>query len=171
MILSCEALAFVGRDLSESPIRIRVGTSKAAGAEVGWLPLGEVVLGADDDTRYRAHATEVDNLVIYDLDHVEGFPGRDGVDEDEAVDSDGMFGIQNRVLVLVTRGVSMLRASKVESRGWWRWRIVETYLTGCVDDVALVLGALVVDALGEGAFDGGVIGLDKVVVDELDDQG
>ena len=104
MILSCEALAFVGRDLSESPIRPRVGTSKAAGAEMGCLPLGEVVLGADDDTGYRGHATEVDNLVIYDLDHVEGFPGRDRVDEDEAVDSDGMFGIQNRVLVLATRG-------------------------------------------------------------------
>ena len=138
---------------------------------MGCLPLGEVVLGADDDTRYRAHATEVDNLVIYDLDHVEGFPGRDRVDEDEAVDSDGMFGIQNRVLVLVMRGVSMLRASKVESRGWWRWRIVETYLTGSVNDVALVLGALVVYTLGEGAFDGRVIGIDKVVVDELDDQG
>ena len=138
---------------------------------MGCLPLGEVVLGADDDTRYRAHATEVDNLVIYDLDHVEGFPGRDRVDEDEAVDSDGMFGIQNRVLVLVMRGVSMLRASKVEGRGWWRWRIVETYLTGSVNDVALVLGALVVYTLGEGAFDGRVIGIDKVVVDELDDQG
>jgi len=138
---------------------------------VGCLPLCEVVLGAHDDTRYRAHATKVDNLVVNDLDHVKGFPGGDRVDEDEAVDSDGMFGIQNRVLVLVTRGVSVLGAPKVESRGWWRWRIVETYLTGSVDDVALVLGALVVDTLGEGAFDGGVIGVDKVVVDELDDQG
>ena len=55
-------------------------------------------------------------------------------------------------------------------KGWWRWRISGTYLTGSVDDVALVLGALVVDVLGEGAFDGGVVGLDKVVVDELDDQ-
>lgn len=46
-----------------------------------------------------------------------------------------------------------------------------TDLTGSVDDVALVFGALVVDVLGEGAFDGRVIRLDKVVVDELDDQG
>lgn len=46
-----------------------------------------------------------------------------------------------------------------------------TYLTGSVDDVALVFGALVVDALGEGAFYGRVIGFDKVVVDEFDDQG
>ena len=53
----------------------------------------------------------------------------------------------------------------------WRCMIVVTDLTGGVDDVALVLGAFVVDVLGEGAFDGRVIGLDKVVVDELDDQG
>ena len=44
-------------------------------------------------------------------------------------------------------------------------------LTGGVDDVALILGAFVVDVLGEGAFDSRVIGFDKVVVDELDDQG
>jgi hypothetical protein len=55
--------------------------------------------------------------------------------------------------------------------GWWRSRIVVTDLTGGVDDVALILCALVVNVLGEGAFDGGVIGLDKVVVNELDDQG
>jgi len=41
---------------------------------LGDLSLGEVVLGTDDDTRNRAHAAEVDNLVVYDLDHVEGFP-------------------------------------------------------------------------------------------------
>ena len=46
-----------------------------------------------------------------------------------------------------------------------------TDLTGGVDDVALILGAFVVDALGEGAFYGRVIGFDEVVVDELDDQG
>lgn len=46
-----------------------------------------------------------------------------------------------------------------------------TDLTGGVDDVALVFGALVADALRECAFYGRVIGFDKVVVDELDDQG
>lgn len=29
-ILSCEALAFVGRDLSEIPVRTRIGTLEAA---------------------------------------------------------------------------------------------------------------------------------------------
>lgn len=111
VILSCEALTFVGGDLSESPIRTQVGASRD-GLECGMLPLGEVVLGANYDAWYRAHAAEVDNLVVYDLDHVEGFPRRDGVDKDEAVDSDGMFGIQYRVLILVTRGVSVLCAPK-----------------------------------------------------------
>ena len=67
------------------------------------LPLGEVVLGTDDDARYRAHATEVYNLVVDYLDHVEGLPRRDGIYENEAVDADGMFGIQDRVLVLCTK--------------------------------------------------------------------
>ena len=51
------------------------------------------------------------------------------------------------------------------------WRKTVTDLTGSVDDVALILGALVADTLGEGAFYGRIIGFDKVVVDELDDQG
>ena len=58
------------------------------------------------------------------------------------------------------------RAKGRKDKGWGM-----TYLTGSVDDVALVFGALVVDALGEGAFYGRVIGFDKVVVDEFDDQG
>ena len=45
-----------------------------------------------------------------------------------------------------------------------------TYLTGSVDDVALVFGAFMVDTLREGAFDGRIVGVDEVVVDELDDQ-
>ena len=52
VILSRETLTFVGRDLSKIPIRTQVGTSKAA-AGWGWcLPLGEVVLGTNDDARY-----------------------------------------------------------------------------------------------------------------------
>ena len=69
------------------------------------------------------------------------------------------------------KGLACCARQKEGGRGWWRCRIVVTDLTGGVDDVALVLGAFVVDVLGEGAFDGRVIGLDKVVVDELDDQG
>ena len=140
------------------------------GLKGGALPLGEVVLGTNDNAWYRAHAAEADNLVVYDLDHFEGFPRGDRVHENEAVDSNGVFGIQYRVLILATKGVSPWRASNRNGRRWRRWRVVGTDLTGSVDDVALVLGTLVVDALGEGAFDGGVVGLDEVVVDELDDQ-
>ena len=46
----------------------------------------------------------------------------------------------------------------------------ETYLAGGVDDVTVVVDALVVDGLVEDALDGGVVGLDKVVLDELDDE-
>ena len=82
------------------------------------LPLCEVVLGTDDDAGYRAHATKVDNLVVDYLDHVEGFPGGDGVYEDEAVDSNGVFGIQDRVFILCgEKGVSTGRASKGRGEG------------------------------------------------------
>jgi hypothetical protein len=64
------------------------------------LPLSEVILGTDDDARYRAHATEVDDLVINDLDHVEGLPRGDGIHENETVDTDGVFGVEYRVLIL-----------------------------------------------------------------------
>lgn len=88
------------------------------------------------------------------------------------MDSDGVFGIQDRILVLCNEKGLVRGARQTEGeRGWWRCRISVTDLTGGVDDVALILGALVVDALGECAFDGRVVGLDEVVVDELDDQG
>ena len=44
----------------------------------------------------------------------------------------------------------------------------ETYLAGGVDDVTVVVGAVDVDRLREGALDRGVVGLDEVVLDELD---
>ena len=43
----------------------------------------------------------------------------------------------------------------------------KTYLTGGVYDVTVVVDALVVDGLVEDALDGGVVGLDEVVLDEL----
>jgi hypothetical protein len=61
--------------------------------------------------------------------------------------------------------------SERKDGGWWDWRVAVTDLTGGVDDVALIFGTFVVDALREGAFYGRVIGFDKVVVDELYDQG
>lgn len=43
----------------------------------------------------------------------------------------------------------------------------ETYLAGSVDNVALVIGSLVVHALSERRLDGGVVRFHKVVVDIL----
>lgn len=75
VILSREALAFVGRYLSEIPIRTRRLEIKGRdGLRGDMIPLGEVILCADDDTRDGAHAAEVDDLVVNDLDHIEGFP-------------------------------------------------------------------------------------------------
>ena len=45
------------------------------------------------------------------------------------------------------------------------------YLACCIDDVTVVLDPLVVDALCESGLDGGVVGLDEVVLDELNDEG
>ena len=50
------------------------------------------------------HATKVDDLVIDDVDHIERLVVGNRVDEDEAVDANGMFGIQDRVLVLDGEG-------------------------------------------------------------------
>lgn len=46
-----------------------------------------------------------------------------------------------------------------------------TCLASGVDDVTVELDALVVDALGESAFDGGIVRVHEVVIDELHDQG
>lgn len=82
------------------------------------LPLGEVVLGTDDDARYRTHATEVYNLVVDYLDHVEGLSRRDGIYENEAVDSDGVFRIEDRVLILCDeKGLARCARQKEERKG------------------------------------------------------
>ena len=43
-------------------------------------------------------------------------------------------------------------------------------MTGGVDDVTVVVDALVVDGLVEDTLDGGIVGLDEVVLDELNDE-
>lgn len=50
----------------------------------GYTP-GEVRFGSDDDTRNLLLSTEVDDLVVDNLNHVEGGFVGDRVDEDEAV--------------------------------------------------------------------------------------
>lgn len=46
----------------------------------------------------------------------------------------------------------------------------KTHLTGGVDDVTVIVDALVVDGLVEDTLDGGIVGLDEVVLDELNDE-
>ena len=41
------------------------------------------------------------------------------------------------------------------------------YLAGGVDDVTVVVDTLVADGLVENTLDGGVVGLDEVILDEL----
>ncbi len=50
-------------------------------------------------------------------------------------------------------------------RGW-----VAAYLARSVYNVTLELGALAADALGESSLDGGVVRLDELVFDELNDE-
>ncbi len=56
-----------------------------------YIPVLEVYLGAYDYTGNGVHAAEVDNLVVHDLNHVEGLVVCYGVHEDEAMDADGML--------------------------------------------------------------------------------
>jgi len=84
--------------------------------------LQEITFGADNDTGQFCDATKVYNLIVDDLDHVEGVPGGDGIHEDIAVDADGMLRIERRVFVL----------------------------TSCIDDMTVVLDAFVGDALCKG---------------------
>ena len=49
-------------------------------------------------------ATEVDDFVVDNLDHVERLAGCDRVHEHKAVNSDGMLGVEDGVLILAGGG-------------------------------------------------------------------
>ena len=66
----------------------------------GDIPGLQVEFGAYYYTRDGVHPAEVDDLVIYDVHHIERLVVCDRVHEDVAMDADGMLGIENRVLVL-----------------------------------------------------------------------
>lgn len=68
----------------------------------GYLPvLGlEIYFLADDDDGNLAGAAEVDNLVIDGGDHLERLPRVDGVDKEVTVNTVGVLGREERVLVL-----------------------------------------------------------------------
>ena len=58
------------------------------------------------------HPAEIDDLVVDDGDHVKGLAGRDRVDEDVSVYANGMFGIEDRILVLLCKIRSVSRGNK-----------------------------------------------------------
>lgn len=64
----------------------------------------KIRLGTDDNAGNLLNSTEVDDLVMYDLNHIEGIPRGDGVHEDEAMDTNSMLGVQYRILVLKIEG-------------------------------------------------------------------
>ena len=82
----------------------------------------EITFRTDNNTGKFCDAAKVYNLIVDDLDHVEGVARGNGVHEDIAMDSDGMLGIERRVFILAS----------------------------CVDDMAVVLDAFVSDALCKG---------------------
>ncbi len=47
---------------------------------------------------------------------------------------------------------------------------VKTHLTGSINDVTIIVDTLVVDGLVEHTLNGRVVGLDEVVLDELNDK-
>ena len=82
------------------------------------IPLLQVGLGADDNTRNLIHSAEVDDFVVHDLDHVERLARGDRVDEHEAVDADRMLRVEDGVFILRNEPVSFcsLRRSETEKR-------------------------------------------------------
>ena len=67
---------------------------------MGDIPILQVDFGAYYYTGNGVHAAEVDDLVIDDMDHVEGLVICDRVHEDVSMNANGMFGVENGVLVL-----------------------------------------------------------------------
>jgi hypothetical protein len=66
-------------------------------------PLFDIVFGAHNDAGNGVFADKISDLVVNDFDHLEGFAGSDRVDEDVAVDSYRIFGIQYGEFILRLR--------------------------------------------------------------------
>ena len=80
----------------------------------GSIPGLQVDFGTDYYTGDGVHAAEVDDLVVHDLDHVEGLVICDRVDENVAMDADGMLGVEDGVFIL---GAEMNGRVTGEGRG------------------------------------------------------
>ena len=82
------------------------------------VPMLKIYLRSDDDTGYLLDATEIHNLVVDDLDHVERISRRDRIDKDIAMYSDRVLGIQYRELILGIRSEVELRRRYVVMLTW-----------------------------------------------------
>lgn len=82
----------------------------------------------------------VQDLVTDYLDHFKGCQGRHGVNEHIPVNADEVFGVQDAVLILA----------------------------GSIDDFGQVILSLVSYRLAEGVFDGRIVAVHEVPIDELD---
>ena len=54
----------------------------------------QVGLGTDYDARNLLDTTEVYDFVVDDLNHLEGASRGDGIDKDETMDANSMFGVK-----------------------------------------------------------------------------
>lgn len=64
------------------------------------IPILQIGFRADYDARYLVQAAKIHDFVVDNLNHVEGLARRDRVHEDEAVNTDGMFGIEDGIFIL-----------------------------------------------------------------------
>lgn len=112
-------------------------------------PLLKVHLRADHDAGDGVLAAEFGDLVIDDAHHIERLARGDRVHEDEAMDAYCMLRVENSVLVLVE--------CEWVSVGGGDARRDATYLASGVEDLTVILDALVFYALCKGILDGRVV--------------
>ena len=65
----------------------------------------DIIFSADDDAWHGVLSNKVSDFVVDDFDHVEGLSRSNRVDENVAMNTDCIFGIQNGEFILVERGI------------------------------------------------------------------
>jgi hypothetical protein len=63
----------------------------------------EVTFRTNDDTRDICEPTEVENLVVYNLNHLKRVPGSDRIDQYKGMNPDCMLWVEGGVFVLHLR--------------------------------------------------------------------
>jgi hypothetical protein len=66
----------------------------------GILPIFEIGFGSDNNTRNVRRTAEIDDSIVEGLDHIERVAGGGRVDEDVAMDANGMLRVKYRVFIL-----------------------------------------------------------------------